>query len=255
MKKILSVTLLTICSYASFNLQAASYDATEALSQTPYHFGGHDHALWMPGLAPNNDWVFSGGPGTFAHNISGNIDFTGNLVNQGNASLSGMIDFEFSPASSGNPKKELTNSSYGTDPGEVDTSTWSYWDMVSGTFTGTDALAGLVLEFTQRPDPGSNPNDWKGQLGIGANGKNIDLGFSSWFYWSVVSCDSADDIYAEKSSTPRCGILDLNLDSKGYGDINISLLSEVPLPAAFWLFGTAILGLIGLRGKSARLAS
>jgi hypothetical protein len=31
----------------------------------------------------------------------------------------------------------------------------------------------------------------------------------------------------------------------GHGDINIDL-SEVPVPAAFWLFGTALIGFVGM---------
>jgi hypothetical protein len=37
--------------------------------------------------------------------------------------------------------------------------------------------------FTQR----ARDKGYKGQLGIGANGKNINLGFSAWLDWMMLS--------------------------------------------------------------------
>ena len=98
--------------------------------------------------------------------------------------------------------------------------------------------------FTQRPDPNNNPNDWKGQYGVGANGKNGRNGFASWLFWSVVGCVDAN-------GNDGCAPLGLTTASNNVGDININLTpSPVPVPAAVWLFGSAMLALLGLRRRS-----
>ena len=116
-------------------------------------------------------------------------------------------------------------------------------DRIRGTFTGNADLSGLALNFTQAPTPSTTPDaDYQGQLGVGANGKNSGLGFSSWFMWSIVQCDDG-------AGNNGCDFLGLASTDEGVGDININL-SPVPVPAAFWLFGTAMFTLVGLCRKS-----
>ena len=59
---------------------------------------------------------------------------------------------------------------------------------------------------------------------------------SAWPTWKALKCNNA--------SLP----LKLLRGSNSRGDINIDL-SPVPVPAAVWLFGTAMFGLIGLRRR------
>lgn len=219
-----------------------SWSAIEALGDS-YLGANHNHALWMVGLAGSGDardWFFDAASGRFTYDDStGIVRLSGSIVNETNASLRGDIRFDFEQnPSGGKPKKELAASAYSENSGPADTSTWRYFDSADGSFTGTGVLAGLVIDYTQRPayDPG-NPDRHRGQLGTGASGKNIDFGFSSWFYWSVSACSGAD-------GHDGCAPLGLTLNSQNVGDININL---VPVPAAAWLFGSALLGLFGWR--------
>ena len=252
MKKPFLTLLLLSCTTGFGGAHAAVYDATDAISEAPYHTPGtpHHHALWMKylGTAPSKSWIFEPSPGSFLINGMGNAEFTGSVKNKADSTLTGNFNFLFTPAASGDPKLELNDGSYVGDaaagPRDIDPSTWSYWNTQSANFLGTGQLSGLELMFTQRPIPGTAPEDWKGQLGVGANGKNGRLGFSSWFYWKVIGCTDAT------TGNDGCAPLKLSLHDKDVGDININL-SPVPVPAAVWLFGTAILGLLGWRRRSA----
>jgi hypothetical protein len=243
MKRLLSLVLFACTVASGFSVNASMYKATNAASEVPFHNGGHLHALWLRDFAPTNAWGFAGnGEGDFNKNGAGDIDFTGNIINLGDASLTAMIDFSFKPAASGSPKKELTSDSYSENGGSIDTSTWSYWDFLAdGEMNGTGTQSGLKVKFTQYPAIG-NADNIHGQLGFGANGKNSNKGFSTWLTWEVTGCMDA-------TGNNGCSPLSLDLGDSSKGDINIDL-SPVPVPAAFWLFGTAMFALIGLRRKS-----
>jgi hypothetical protein len=107
---------------------------------------------------------------------------------------------------------------------------------------GTGTQSGLKVKFTQYPDI-INPDNIHGQLGFGANGKNSNKGFSTWLTWEVTDCLDV------LTGNDGCSPLSLDIGQSGKGDININL-SPVPVPAAFWLFGTAMFTLVGLRCKS-----
>ena len=227
----------------SLPAQAASFawDAVEAVSDAYYGPGNH-HALWMVGLVGGGharDWFFDAESGRFVYDDSTGIArLSGSIFNETDTGLSGDIGFDFQQNPlGGKPKQELVDGAYTENGGPVDTSTWRNFDTTDGSFTGTGALAGLIIDYRQRPalDP-DDPGRHRGQLGLGASGKNIDFGLSSWFYWSVSGC--VDD-----SGNDGCAPLGLTLTSQDIGDININL---VPLPAAFWLFGSALVGLCGL---------
>ena len=61
--------------------------------------------------------------------------------------------------------------------------------------------------------------------------------------WSITNCEDA------ASGNNGCALLALDSAASGVGDINVNL-SPVPVPAAFWLFGTALFALVGLRRKA-----
>lgn len=238
-RRLCATLLLT---FAAFSANAATtYVATEAIADSYAKFSD-GHALWLPGLADDNKWLIGPTGATFTLEDSGGATFTGSLQNQGNSALAGTFSFIFSAAAeingrSGEPKKELIDLAY-TD-GSVDTDTWQYFDLDSGSFTGSGSASDLSLSFMQMPDP-NRPNipageDWRGQFGIGANGKNVGLGFSSWLTWSAVV----------GAGCTVCGSENLFDGETGRGDINIDL-APVPVPAAFWLFGSALIGFIGM---------
>jgi hypothetical protein len=114
------------------------------------------------------------------------VKFSGNVTNENNNSATGYFEFFFVEAE-GNPKKELIGDAYSPGPGGVDTDTWRYFDFDTqkeSSFWGTEGdVKDMHYLFTQR----ARDKGYKGQLGIGANGKNINLGFSAWLDWMMLS--------------------------------------------------------------------
>jgi len=244
MRKILVSMLFPALLFAGFSAQASmTYIASEADKDPTYGMYSGGHALWFPGLgAPSSNWIFGDGPNLFTTNgdtVGDTASFTGDLKNMGNMNLTGEFDFNFVVSDLGMPKLELKPDAYAPGPGGIVPGDWIHYDMVDGSFTGTGILEGLVLELTQRPEPILNQKTYKGQLGDGANGKNLDYGFSAWFFWRVISCEIVNGV-----TQNGCEPLNLAVGDNKYGDINIDL-AAVPVPAAFWLFGTALLGFIG----------
>ncbi len=226
-----------------FNLQAATFDTTDALK----HGIPGDHTLALPGLALNSDWIADGN-GIFTVSATG-ATFTGSVVHQADSGLTADFSFAFTSAaeiggSTGDPKKELDSSEY-APIGSVDTGTWRYFDLdsVNSSMTGTNLASGFSVSFEQRPDPNrpniKNGEDYRVQFGEGANGKNTGLGVSGWLAWSAL-VDSGCTICIANGMTDG---------ETGNGDINIDL-SPVPVPAAFWLFGTALIGFVGLSRRT-----
>lgn len=158
----------------------------------------------------------------------GTVHFYGTVydkkqVNGGNASPFGWeVDVHLvkrDGAGTGGPKKELNrNNPYGS--GVVDPSTWSFYDFsdnVASTLTGFGGeIDNLVLTIDDLTG-GKYPV----QVGIGANGKNSNLGMSTWFK----AYDENGNLY------------------ENHADFNVDL-TPVPTPAAglAWLFtgGAAI---------------
>lgn len=247
MPKLLKILLLISTFGFAASANAVIYPAFNAESDS-FHSGGHNHALWLPGLIPgdaNKDWLIDpASPGMF--DLSGNsLTFTGSVFNESNPSATADFSFSFVKSSSGNPKEELMANAYSGNGGPVDTDTWKFYDFdptMASTFTITadpdDVVEGTNYLFTQRVNSG----DYKGQLGIGANGKNVDWGFSAWLNWWML-----DPLGNPISSDFDLGGNCTDYDHCGKGDININV---VPVPAAFWLFGTALIGFIGFSRRT-----
>jgi hypothetical protein len=96
------------------------------------------------------------------------VDFS-SLVLPGNAG--------YPPA--GSPKKELLASAYIENGGPIDPSFWRYYENFQGTLTGEGDFDGGVLDVS-RVGPAF-------QVGIGANGKNVNLGASGWMNFAVTA--------------------------------------------------------------------
>ena len=114
------------------------------------------------------------------------------------------IVFELSDFSSSapvdSPKEELLASCYIENGGSIDTSSWNYYQSISGSLTAVDGslYEGLVLSISRR-----GPS---AQFGFGANGKNIDDGLSFWFNFNVVQQSIGNDFPV----------------SSGFGDVNVN---------------------------------
>jgi len=233
-------SILFLLAFGCFgSANATVYDATNAESDQ-WHGGNHNHSLWLPGLTANNDWLIDpNSPGIFDFNEgAGTATFSGSVYNENDPAATGDFNFSFVVSDNGNPKMELINEAYDPDPpgGGVDTDSWIYFDFDEpGTFEGTGGIVdNIELILTQRGQSGG----FKGQFGEGANGKNILLGFSAWFFWGL---NPDGPVYVV------CPTFDPDCD--GVGDINIDL-NPVPVPAAFWLFGSALLGFIGFSRRT-----
>ncbi len=173
-------------------------DASERDSDYGLYQGGH--ALSLPGIGP--DFVFDGAPGSLLENSDGVARLVGTVRRGSDPSQAFEIDIELTGytrvAPPGSPKKELDSSAYVENGGPVDTSTWWYYRDFTGTLSGIDSYAGAVLEVTR--------TGAAFQAGVGANGKNIRRGASSWFHWVV-------------TQQPFQG----HIQASGQGDINIDL--------------------------------
>lgn len=143
------------------------------------------HALYLPGVA--TDLVHLT-PGTWVVNANGTAKYTGVVArlsdpNKGftlNVDYSGLLcpgDASYPPAMS--PKKELSASAYVENGGIVDTNTWCYYTAMTGTLTGIGDWAGATLTLA--------PMGPAFQIGVGANGKNINFGGSGWLTVTVNS--------------------------------------------------------------------
>lgn len=233
MRTLFAIVLASFVAYAAPSKAAVElYQAQPAVVDPNYYGGSGGHAFWLPTLvAGNADKMFIFPPpanaGTFIYNTNtGLVSFSGSLFTPGNSALT--FDFQITfiernMPSTFNGKRELKSKAYKehTPSGPVDTDTWTYFDMVTATLTGTGTLDGAVISLKQRPANGNYPY----QLGIGASGKNILFGFSGWFDYTV-------DSQATAANAPTL--------ADGYGDININLQRQptiiVSEPAPIALF-------------------
>ncbi|MEM6577555.1 MAG: VPLPA-CTERM sorting domain-containing protein [Pseudomonadota bacterium] len=119
-------------------------------------------------------------------------------------------------------------------------SDWTFWDIdTTKTNTLTSLTAGLAsYRIEQHGSIGGTP--LAGQLGVGANDKNLDFGFSTWTkFFTPVDCVAGQNC------------------TKIKGDINISLSDDptgggmppVPLPAGMLLLPAGLAMLAGLRRR------
>ena len=138
-------------------------------------------------------------------------------------------------------------------------------DLTGGTadmnFTST-GLAGSGLQFVVRDDPGDNSfvwNDATGQASIAVNWfpcctdgfalGYIDPAIGNWSlttsFVALTGIDRYRILYSLNGNIESLDISAVDFRSFTYS------YSAVPVPAAAWLFGTALLGLLGLRRKTA----
>lgn len=166
-----------------------------------------NHALWLPGIATDFYFVPAG---TFVENPDGTGFIAGTVVSASDPSKCFTVDVQLSGRTSiappGSPKKDLEDCAYSENGGPVNTSTWYYYTNYTGTLTGCGSLAGAVLTIA--------PTGPALQVGLGASGKNLHLGLSSWFIWNVTS---------QPDSGPALAVT-------GQGDFNLDIVDCVEIP-------------------------
>ncbi len=203
-----------------------SWEAIEAdRSGESKHGGGH--AFWLPEMVSGGKFVFDSDAVLNEYN-DGTAHFFGSIVAANDADKQWDFDiwFESTDEGSGGPKKELKNSAYIENGGTIDTDTWAYYDFSSTKASVLTAdsgdYAGQSLDLSDYTN-GKYPM----QIGLGASGKNLDMGFSTWFSY------------------------DGSQDSTRHADINVNLVarevSATPVPEPS--MGLVALGLVGVAAK------
>ena len=166
-----------------------------------------NHALWLPGIATDFYFVPAG---QFVENPDGTGFIAGTVISASDPGKCFTVDVQFSGRTSvappGSPKKDLEDCAYSENGGPVNTSTWYYYTNYTGTLTGCGNLAGAVLTIV--------PTGPALQVGLGASGKNLNYGLSTWFNWTVTS---------QPDSGPALAIT-------GRGDFNLDIVECVERP-------------------------
>ncbi len=162
------------------------------------------YAFSLPGIS--NDFIFEPSGG-FVEFDDGTASLTGTIRNFFDLSEAFTVNLVFSDKTdvppAGSPVKDLLASAYTENGGSIDSSTWSYYPVWSGTLTGIESYTGAQLTIER-----SGPSF---QIGDGANNKNTNNGGSGTFEWLVVSQPSDPN-----QVFPVAGI----------GDISIEILCE-----------------------------
>lgn len=176
---------------------------------------GGGHAIYMPRIA-GTQFVFEPA-GRFVENSEdGTATLTGKIYRRGTVrgdseGFDVVVNFRnrTNEVMSGSPKKELKNNPYDD---LVNTTTWYYYQDFSGTFTG---LPGGKYEGAELQVGRRGPNY---QVGIGANGKNIGYGASSWMTWQVTQQPNQGSL--------KNGNGDFNFDIGNCDDTGVSSLGD-----------------------------
>ena len=198
-----------------------TYEAHEAETDQYSKYGG-GHAFWIPNdkLSPN--FKFDG-DADFNLFDDGTANLKGNIV-AGDKKLAVDVWFNHKPEHD-IAKLELIDSAYTKDGGPINIDLWKYYNIdsnkkstlteIGNWYEGEDQE---VFSITDRSEIHI------GQFGEGASGKNLNMGFSHWFWVT----DEQGEVKGN--------------DVKTYhGDINIDLI-EVPEPATMSLLTLGLLG-------------
>ncbi len=171
-------------------------------AETDAYGGSGGHSVWMPGIA--TDLVFEPFAGSLIEHGDGTATLSGVARSADDADKAFEVTVTLSDyrqtAPAGSPKKELSASAYVENGGPVDPSTWYYYNAFSGTFVGVGDWQGAVVEI-QLVGAAF-------QVGVGANGKNVNDGASAWFTWQV-------------TQQPEHGP---SLKTSGQGDFNLDFV-------------------------------
>ncbi len=169
--------------FATSTANAVALYEVEAAEADPVYskFPG-GHVFWFeefPVLFPgaSRGFVFDSNGGGFVENDGGTAFLFGRLINLLDASLVFDLALAFDGRTSippaGSPKRELKDEAYSdhVPPGPVDTDDWYYYTDTFGTLDGS--ASGLPFYLLSGKGPAF-------QVGVGANGKNVEFGASGW---------------------------------------------------------------------------
>jgi hypothetical protein len=221
-----------------------SFDVTPAVSSTT----AKTHSLWFLEEIPGISSRFTlSSPGTFRADANGAVlkGSTVSLINEMPDASAGLdmffrFDRDFSDLRITTPGFKDVFDQNG--PNAIEHGNEDYFDIESGTISGTGTLAGLEITISRNPVDGSFGTQVGGGIlqNIGANQHNPNFGLSSWFLIDTV--DSANCLSCDQA-------LFQGLVGK-QGDVNFDLSpAAVPLPAAGFLLLGALASVAGVRSR------
>lgn len=187
-------------------------------------------------------WSFS--PNSLFRYTGTKARLTGRATNIGQNNLSFDFDLRFNIKNSGNtPYCQQAGAGSAHDCSTtfagIDPSDWTYFSIISATFTGAvgSHMEGLMYNLVSNPKHAP-------QAGEAANALDTTgLGFSMWFNWT--KSGTAVSPYAKKYTFNSGGKGDINIDLDPDGPVG----GAVPLPAAGWML---LAGLGGLAAAKRR---
>ena len=199
------------------------------------------HGIWLPNFraGATTEWAVTGGSVVY-NSAAGTLDLMGSVQNNGDNAL--KLDFNWSLKEIIHAGPPACGSGQACQAATQDMKdNMRYFDFTGQVLTGAvgTLLDGLTLNLSIKPGDGSKPP----QLGYGGNWRDLNFGYSNWFYWGV-------DEKAQAAYGLKYG--------KGHGDMNLTLADDgsggsIPLPAAGWLLlaGIGALGAAKRRRKAA----
>jgi hypothetical protein len=107
-------------------------------------------------------------------------------------------------------------------------------------YTINQGTGAAVLGSTLSFDPGSG-------------GAAFD--FSTGLLWAALTTGKTQDSKIRVTDLAGNSFTDLDTDVEYLHALTIGSISAVPIPAAVWLFGTALIGLVGFGKRKARIAA
>lgn len=212
-KKIISLALLAIS--LTFSQMTVAASVTQKWAVTDAQTNGDNHGLWTNGLgASENERRHSFNAGSMLTEYdNGTAHLMATATNRfgRNAQISVWFD-----------DRQDTYAKNKTGGGPV-LSEWYYYANIQ---KGSTVIIDSVTYYLGMVMLGQGPVL---QIGTGANDKNLAFGASTWV---DVFGQGGEKLFGDK-----------------HWDLNMNL-TAVPVPAAVWLFGSAMMGFMGLRRKS-----
>eukprot|EP01132_Coremiostelium_polycephalum_P008238 gene8238-10126_t len=175
--------------------------AAEANADLGGQRGGQAISIQSSDLSPfggNDRFNFVSDSGRYTIAANGDVTISGTLAPVGSSDGSNQMQcsFLFHPSANGMPKLELSPSAYAPG-GPIDPNYWTFYRVDTSTATGC-SINGNAISIT-------GDFDMFLQVGVGANGKNGNLGAAVWLSYYATMADG-------RNVSVDGSVLDINID-------------------------------------------